>query len=115
MTAAPELKMVYLAMGPGYWAADIDVRFAVAHLLSMYTENSKPTTKIDLFHVSEDWEMDGFSVRAKKVKRLANLEIPQRLAAKVRTALSELEDAVDAFMIAQEKLEESVDGGDVTK
>jgi hypothetical protein len=88
-----DTKMVYLVVSPASWAVHEELQFALAKLLSLGTGDKwLKDTKVEVFHVTEDWEHDGFSVSATIVKKQAPIVIVPTLAKKAYEVLSTLED-----------------------
>ena len=97
------MKTTYLVVSPGYWAVDEDLKFAVTYLLSMGARNGTKDLKVEVFNVTEDWERDGFSVKATKVERLPDIMVKPALIEKVWSAIDKIEDLTDAALIEHDR------------
>lgn len=96
----------YIVFVPGYWAVDKELKHAVAYLLSTYSSGQDKDLKLDVFHVTDDWEFDGNGVRATKVERLPQLVIKHNLVNRTRRVMDEIEDLTDDVVIKHEEAKE---------
>jgi hypothetical protein len=95
----------YLAVGPGYWAVHDSPEHALLYLLAMMPSLSDVTKShhVQVFHVSNDWEFDGFSVHASKVETYPMMKIDGRIQNKVRSAYNQVEDVWEKCAIEHER------------
>jgi hypothetical protein len=95
----------YLAVGPGYWAVHEEADYALLYLLAMMPSLSDLTKKhhVQIFHVSDDWRFDGFSVNATKVESYPMMKIDGRLQNKVRSVFNQVQDVWEKCAIEHDR------------
>lgn len=95
-------KTTYVVVSAGYWAADKELKLAVMHLLSMGNVNAHK--KIWVYHVSDDWELSDFGIKATTLQKLTeNMVVPAKLITTFNDACNKIEDVTDDVLIAAEK------------
>ena len=83
----------YLAIGPGYWAKADEAELALIYLLKMMPEiAAERVHHIQVFNVPDEWEFDGHSVIAKRLRSWPMMKITGKVQAKVKTAYHLIED-----------------------
>ena len=99
--------MLYVVVSAGYYAAHEELKHALLHLFSM--GNPRDHKLIFTYLATPDWELDGFSIRAKKLVKIAEIrdpKFPVRLMEAVRSAADKVEDISDDILIAFEREQE---------
>jgi len=101
-----ESKMTYVVVAPSYWAADDELKFALVRILSMVS-HTKGDIKIDVFHVSEDWELTDFGIRATKLVKMPGMTIKPKIAEQAWKIVDQLEDISEAMLIQHDRASET--------
>jgi hypothetical protein len=112
MSVEPNVKgadeMVYVVISAGYWAEHESLKHALLHLFSM----GKPQDHklIFAYLASKDWDMDGMSIRAKKLIKVAEIKdklFSDTLIERARAVADKVEDISDDILIAFEREQEA--------
>ena len=107
-----EPKMVAVVISAGYWAEGENLKHALLRLFTM--GSARDHSLIFAYNASEDWDMNGFSIVAKKLEKIG--EFKDRFSAKqieaVRKAADPVEDIADEIEIEFERKKE--EGEDVS-